>query len=227
MATVGITKELIDRTINIIDKMRRGEIATDVPNYDKNFQVDAAQLFHQGCWGKENLHLINQIPKDWLAKVENADVYITGTIDVEGTPVPAEHKTNIRFNGLSAYARPADSYWNKTGCTISINDIEAMPSGTAGRSECIDRWRDAVTVFHIDARWAKIKEDIKEFLGKCKSLNEAVKLYPGIKMYIDRYDIERLERKVERMSQRKKIVETMATDELTAAAMAARLTGAV
>jgi hypothetical protein len=46
-------------------------------------------------------------------------------------------------------------------------------------------------------------------------------------MYVQRDDLERLDRKVERFSERKKIVEEMATDELTAAAIAARLAGAV
>jgi hypothetical protein len=78
----------------------------------------------------------------------------------------------------------------------------------------------------MDARWEKIKTDIDEFLDKCKSLNEAVKLFPGVRMYIHSEDIERLERKLERPTQRAKIVEDVDTEGLTAAAIAAKLAAA-
>jgi D-arabinose 5-phosphate isomerase GutQ len=45
-------------------------------------------------------------------------------------------------------------------------------------------------------------------------------------MYIDRDDIQRLERKLERPSQRKVIVQGVDTDGLTAAAIAAKLSSA-
>jgi hypothetical protein len=63
------------------------------------------------------------------------------------------------------------------------------------------------------------------FLGKCKSLNEALKLWPGVKMYIPREYIERVERKVERKVREKEILEDTPVDTLTAAAIAARLSG--
>jgi hypothetical protein len=75
----------------------------------------------------------------------------------------------------------------------------------------------------INARWEKIKVDIDEFLQKCKSLNEAVKLFPGVRMYIHYDDRERLDRKLERPAQRAKIVESYDTEGLTAAAIAAKL----
>jgi ribosomal protein L35AE/L33A len=78
----------------------------------------------------------------------------------------------------------------------------------------------------IDARWAKIETDIVEFLNKCKSLNEAAKLVPNVVMYIHSDDMERLNRKVERQSQRKAIVQSVDTEGLTAAAIAAKLSAA-
>jgi hypothetical protein len=77
----------------------------------------------------------------------------------------------------------------------------------------------------IKARWAKVEGDIMAFLGKCKSLNEALKLWPGVKMYIPREYIERVERKVERKVREKEILDDTPVDTLTAAAIAARLSG--
>jgi hypothetical protein len=80
-----------------------------------------------------------------------------------------------------------------------------------------------VLEFALNARWKKVSEDISEFLEKCKSLNEAVKLFPGVRMYISAEDAERLDRKVERAAQRKAIVHSYDTEGLIAAAIAAKL----
>jgi hypothetical protein len=78
----------------------------------------------------------------------------------------------------------------------------------------------------IDARWQKVETDIVEFLRKCKSLNEAVKLFPNVTMYLHYEDMERLNLKVERPSQRKSIIEEVDVEGITAAAIAAKLAAA-
>lgn len=219
MATVYITKELITRTEGIIEKMRRAERASDLPNLDKNCAVDASQLYNIGCWGDEHVHLKDVIPKDWMQDVTDADVTVRGTL--EGG---SEIKTRVRFNGMTmAYQRPARDYWTKSASELTLEQLRAMPEGMLGRSELLQRWDDAVIEFALNARWRKVSSDISEFLKKCKSLNEAVKLFPGVRMYISLEDAERLDRKVERAAQRKAIVHSYDTEGLTAAAIAAKL----
>ena len=222
MATVYITSELIDRVKSKINGMRRAERSSDVPNIDKNALVDASQLYNTGCWGEKHVHLLNQIPKDWLCKVEDATVSICGVVD-DGRNMT----TGVRFNGMkSAYCRPRDSYYAKTDSELSIGYVRSLPEDTAGRAELLQRWEDSMIALDIDARWAKIETDIVEFLNKCKSLNEAAKLVPNVVMYIHSDDMERLNRKVERQSQRKAIVDAVDTEGLTAAAIAAKLSAA-
>jgi hypothetical protein len=219
MATVYITKELITRVQSVINKMRMAERASDLPNIDKKIQVDASQLYNIGCWGAEHVHLKDIIPKDWMVCVPEADVTVWGV-----TEDGRELKTHVRFNGLTmAYTRPSKDYWNKSSSELTIDQLRALPEDMPGRSELLARWDDAVLEFALNARWEKVSDDISEFLKKCKSLNEAVKLFPGVRMYIDRDDIERLDRKVERATQRKLIVESYDTEGLTAAAIAAKL----
>jgi hypothetical protein len=219
MATVYITQELINRVKSKINGMRRAERNSDVPNIDKNAAVDASQLFNTGCWGAEHAHLINLIPKEWLAKMEDATISITGVVD-DGRHL----STGVRFNGLkSAYSRPKDSYYTKTDSELTIEYVRSLPEETLGRAELLQRWNESIIALDIDSRWAKVETDITEFLKKCKSLNEAVKLFPGVRMYLHREDTERLDRKVERQSQRKAIVEAVDTEGLTAAAIAAKL----
>ena len=222
MATVGITKELINRVKSQINSMRKAERNSDVPNIDKNITMDASQLFNIGCWGEQHVYLVNQIPKEWLGKISDGNIHIKGELD-DGRHLG----TTIRFNGMdSAYSRPKDGYYNRADSELTIEYVRSLPEETVGRAELLQRWDESIIALDIDTRWAKVETDITEFLGKCKSLNEAVKLFPGVRMYIHKEDIERLERKLERPTQRAKIVEDVDTEGLTAAAIAAKLAAA-
>jgi hypothetical protein len=219
MATVGISKDLINRVETKINGMRKAERASDLPNIDKQYSIDASMLYNIGCWGALHVHLLNMIPKDWLSKTTDSSITIAGTID-DGVVL----KTSVRFTGMTfAYQRPADGYYNKHQSELTLDEVRAFPEEAPGRAELLQRWDDAVIEKAIDARWEKVKTDITEFLGKCKSLNEAVKLFPGVRMYIHVEDLERLDRKAERPTQRAKIVEDVDTEGLTAAAIAAKL----
>lgn len=219
MATVLISKDLINRVETKINKMRQAERAGDLPNIDKNFNVDASQLYNIGNWGASHVHLLNMIPKDWLSRVSDAPITIAGWTDDA-----VALKTSARFNDMKfAYQRPKDSYYNKSESELTLDELRAFPEGTPGRAELLQRWDDAIIELAINTKWAKVNMDITEFLNKCKSLNEAVKLFPGVRMYIDHEDIQRMERKIERPTQRAKIVETVDTEGLTAAAIAAKL----
>jgi hypothetical protein len=219
MATVGISKDLINRVENKINGMRKAERASDLPNIDKNYSIDASMLYNIGCWGADDVHLVNLIPKDWLTESHDASIVIAGWTDDA-----VSLSTSVRFTGMrSAYQRPSSSYYNKHTSELTLDQVRAFPEETPGRAELLQRWDDAVIELAINNRWAKVKTDITEFLGKCKSLNEAVKLFPGVRMYIHYEDLERLDRKAERPTQRAKIVEAVDTEGLTAAAIAAKL----
>ena len=219
MATVYITKELINRVSTKINAMRRSERNADLPHFNDNILVDASQLFNIGCWGMQHVHLVNQIPKDWLGKIEDGNITINGKLD-DGRTLA----TTVRFSSMKyAYARPKDSYYNKTDSELTFDYVRSLPEDTVGRAELLQRWDEAIIAMDIDAKWTKVETDINEFLKKCKSLNEAVKLFPNVTMYIHSEDMERFNRKVERVSQRKAIVDDVDTDGLTAAAIAAKL----
>lgn len=222
MATVNITKEFKERVTDRIRSMHRKELATELPNLNKTHQMDASYLYHYGCWGKNYMHLVDQIPKEWLAKISDTNISIKGTTD-EGKPTSC----SIRVAGMNAYQRPKDSYYGHTSSELTYQELVDLPDTVIGRAEALEAWEENKLVVSIQEKWTKVEKDILAFLDKCKTLNEAAKLYPGVRLYVNRDDLERLDRKVERLSERKKIVEEMATDELTAAAIAAKLMGAV
>jgi hypothetical protein len=219
MATVGISKDLINRVEAKIMGMRKAERSSDLPHIDKNYSIDASKLYNIGCWGAQHFHLLDLIPKDWLTKSPEASITVTGWTD-EGAAL----KTSVRFTGMTfAYQRPRDNYYNRQDSELTLDEVRSFPEETPGRAELLQRWDDAVIEKAIIARWEKVNTDITEFLNKCKSLNEAVKLFPGVRMYIHYEDLERLDRKAERPTQRAKIVEAVDTEGLTAAAIAAKL----
>lgn len=223
MATVYITKELKQRTMNVINRMRKQEIDNDVPGYDAKKQVEATELYHLGCWGSNNVHLINSIPRDWLRVEKSCGIRITGT-DEYGKDVSFQQEFEARTPVF--YARPSTDYWNRADSTLDMDVVRNMPEETLGRAEILERWNNEAVVSSINERWQKVEDDLIAFFDKCKSLNEAVKLFPTSRMYIHPEDLERLDRKVERPSQRKKLVEEVDTEGLTAAAIAAKLMAA-
>jgi len=220
MATVNITNEFKERVEQRIRSMHRKELESELPNLNKAHQIDANYLYHYGCWGKDHMHLVDAIPKDWLSKTNDVHVSITGEIE-DGKKTSC----SIRFTNVNAYQRPKDGYYSKSDSVINYNDLVDLPDTVLGKAEALAAWEENKQVVSIKNKWAKIETDILEFLGKCKTLNEAVRLFPSVRMYVNRDDLERLDRKVERFTERKKIVEQMATDELTAAAIAAKLMG--
>lgn len=107
-----------------------------------------------------------------------------------------------------------------------LDQLRAMPEGTPGRAECIQRFEDGCVEAEIMTRWEKIGTDVTDFLEKCKSLNEAIKLLPGVRMYVDRDDIARMEKKVQR-APRTELAADIDGDGITAAAVAARLVSSI
>lgn len=226
MAYVAITKELINRVEGTIKAMRNTEVHATCPHLNKDYAIDASHIYNLSVWGPEHVHLMADIPKEWMAKQDTAYINIVGDHYADGEFVSVVKK-QVRFNGMSmAYARPSPDYWNRTSGEIHIDAIRALHELTPGRTECIERFMDACTEAEIDAKWKKVTKDITEFLNKCKSLNEAIKLLPNLRMYLHREDIERLERKIER-APRKELTEGVDAEGMTAAAVAARLMSAV
>lgn len=227
MAYVAISQDLRNRVRNRITTMRNAEIKQTFPDLEKTYNIDANHIYNYGCWGGDHMHLIHVIPKDWLCEEKQGQVYIAGDADLSDDGNFERVKASITFGTMTgAYRRPSTDYWNKSNSEVDINNIRHMPSTTPGRDECIARYNDAVESMKMTRRWAKIETDIMNFLDKVKSLNEAVKLFPGIKLYLDKDDVARMERKVQRGA-REELVADIDLDALTASAVVAQLNGGV
>jgi len=159
------------------------------------------------AWG-EHLHLKDVLPAKWCGKSTNINIRFNTTergqfrISVELTP-PLVTPPGGTPSGI---------------LSISADDPEIRPF--------VEREQ---LVYDINERWTKVDKQILDFLGKCKSVNEALKLWPQVEMYIPKSYIGRVNEKRDRNpstpSQAAEALKAMDTEHLTTAAVISRMSG--
>ena len=219
MATVYITQELSGRVSEVIKRMRDAEITTNNAEIGKSIELDTSEFLTKAMWGS-HLHLMSQMPEEWLSVSNSPTLNVHVPLDDAGNKIVHQ----ITFRNQKVTNRPNNDRWSepKIACKKAYLQANAHMSGVQNVLNYLDR---VELNAEIKTRWAKVEGDIMAFLGKCKSLNEALKLWPGVKMYIPKEYIQRVERKVERKVREKEILDDTPVDTLTAAAIAARLSG--
>jgi hypothetical protein len=79
----------------------------------------------------------------------------------------------------------------------------------------------------IVERYRKVREDVATFLNKCRSLNEALKLWPAIAAYVDKDYVEKVNevkpKGERRISEAMDVLAKIDVDAVQATAVAARL----
>ena len=220
MAYVAMTQRLIDSVKDKIQSMARAEIEQTCPRWCDHVQADASELYNKFLW-KEHLPLLDQIPKSWLHEITECNVVVKYSDD-QG--VNFSHSVVVK-GLLNAYSIPRpNSYYGFGEVTLSEQELNALPQGMPGVAEIKQNFRLRITRREICDRWEQVSDKLLEFLRKCKSLNEAVKLVPSVRMYLSREDLERLDRKVERAKPGLDPSEAL-DDTVGAAAVAAKLMG--
>lgn len=222
MATVYITKELLSRVKTMVHRMRNAEIASECPTMDNRISSDCSALLNAAQWfGHEEL--FEKMPRDWLRTDTHPDMRVLYAVEGQ----PEDKSVLIAFEKQTAfYYRPTPNTYSTERSQCKLSWLEMNVDKYPGAQEVIDAVREKQRGAEIRDKWAKVYNEVEAFLGKCKSLNEALKLLPNIKMYIDEDDIERVERKVVR-TKREDVITVDIAETLTAAAVAARLAGVV
>jgi hypothetical protein len=217
MATVYISKDLLNRVSSKIQSLKYHEKSELFPNWSNTVKADASVLMN-GIQFFEKPEVLDVIPKTWLNSNENA------YINVEIRRDDMACSPSIRVEGLTAYYdRPSGRYSGVTNKCTEAYLRERLH--LTGASEILAKAEAGFELESIERKWKNTEEQVVMFLGKCKSLNEAIKLWPQVALYIDDEDLERFNRKVERKA-REDVLQGINTDELTAHAIAAKLSGA-
>jgi hypothetical protein len=211
MAYVSINPAFIGRIEAKIDSMCRAELKTlgDAPLINMNAK---SAFFLDLVWG-EHKHLEPLLPDGF--KKEHGEFRLFFVVG------DAEFENRILVRNLGAVFPPKSSWYDEYKITTH-EALEKYP-------ELEPSVRYYESKAEIEQRWNGVKNKVVSFINVCKSLNEAVKLWPDVVTYIDQDDLERLATKREKPQASTRAAEALAaldTDELMGAAVIARLSGA-
>lgn len=213
MAYVAISGELKTSVKEQIRNLERKDVGA-IPEVPSSITLDTIpEDIKDKVWG-EHRHLETVMPKDW--KVYRDDLTLKVKFVSDDSIV---HSTTfeVMFKGDKLPCPP-----NTRPYSFGIEVDEHYPLV----SEYLVYRRKVV---EVETRWNKVKVDVMKFLENCKSLNEAIKLWPDIRIYIPKQYIERVEKKAERTAPTNSaldILKGIDTDGAVAAAIGARLASA-
>jgi hypothetical protein len=219
MSYVGISGDLITNVENHISRMRNKEReAFTTPNGMLELD-EAPQEVVALLWG-EHAHLQNLMPEKWMTKNTGVDLHLNYTLD--DSPDANKYSTIFTVKYSTQLMAPPNM-------SSYRHDIE-VPMNTCPIPQAEDFLKWSKEMSAIEARWATVRKQIVNFLKSCKSLNEALKLWPDVRIYIPDEFLKRVAHKVERevsVSRAAAALANVDTDAAISAAMTARLMGSM
>ena len=215
MAYVAISQALvneIEQNINRMKERERNQLPSPATEMKVNHDNPIATNI---VWG-EFAHLKNTLPEDWTQCVDSIHVNITYKFN----DAPRDTSFIIRANDKQ-FLVPHLRSNGYNSATIKV--YEDHPFVQQFAASLVEHKR---TIDELNVKWADIKEQVIKFLRSAKSLNEALKLWPALALYISDSYISRVNDKVSRgatVSKAAEILAQMETDNITAAAVSAKL----
>lgn len=211
---VGITGSLLNEVKNLINWMEQKEMSA-VPDTSE-IKIDGEQSWVQEIfWGKY-IGLREQIPEEWKSPMKS--------FRVDEIAYKGKRFSNVVFILTKAVLGPPvkqDGYYSRD--FVPVNTLP--PAGLVDPA-VVEVLEGILARHEVNVRWSRVRDEILGFLQKCKSLNEALKLWPQIEMYIpkSRLDAVAEKRNIEKKeSQAVEALKKMDTANLTAAAVIARM----
>jgi len=205
MSYVAVSSQFTSDVRGKLREMRRREL-TGTQQIEYKLSGTRTDLL-AWAWG-EHLHLKEAIPGNWCKVVENINLrFETGERGLFRASAALSPPLLVPPTGLP-------------GGTFPIKPTDPDIAANVARDE---------QIYDINERWNKVDKQILEFLGKCKSVNEALKLWPQIEMYLPPSYVERVNEKKERVkggqSEAAEALKNLDTDHLTTAAVISRMSG--
>lgn len=210
MAFVGISSNLLSRVDNKIKNMERAELKTLGEEPKVTLPPDNPNIL-RALWG-EHLHLKNLIPSTWKSEISNMRASVRIPLENDESKI---YGYNIAFTGPNE-APMTHGYYQVYNLDVNLPELAEIHEYAAKHVD-------------ISKRWSTVSTKIAEYLKSCKSLNEAVKTWPDVALYVNKEDLDRLEVKREKQVKSTAATEALAdmnVDELVGAVVIARMSGA-
>jgi hypothetical protein len=193
-----------------IRQMYSSEMVTagEMPSVEYTPEIERVYLIQQ--WGAERFEQwYSAIPKEWCSLHAECAVSI----------IPAEPEYSSRtLSGRLYFPSPVKlpPKAQSSGLTVysDLAEVKELVS-----------WYERVT--DIKQRWDEVEDKVLHFLKNCKSVNEALKLWPSLEIYIPPTLLAKVREKVKRSapeeSSAAKVLQSIDVDRIQAAAVIARM----
>ena len=208
---VGLSNTVLNDIRNQIHTKRRTEFDSR-PRPTVNIPVPDMDELDRLFWGPF-LDLRTQMPQHWKPFTNAANLYA----EVESEHKSGKHLVSLQILLPGGYQVPPHNDGIISACKREVGPNHPWMAPITEHK----LWE-----LEVYARWNKVDKTITEFLDKCKSLNEAVKLWPDLMHYIPQDLKNRMALKPEKREKRTDAEDALAkldTNSVTAAAVIARL----
>lgn len=189
MATVRISSELHSAVNSNIMAMRDAQVVRDAGIEPGNIAIDPYDPRILQALFDEQWRKMVECPSEWFPS--------RGAIAVR-IEVKDEQGKVIRT------CRP-DFISNKPGIPFRVSADRLYPSIEISTPEDFERWPEAAKHRNywlarnaIEEEWLKVRSQVRSFLSQFATLNQAVKAWEGVRLYIPQNFLDRLDAKVER-----------------------------
>lgn len=163
--------------------------------------------FVERCLWREHYHLRNQMPQRWMVSLHRCSLHI--------------NKLRVDWEGTQIFGPPNSSSFPDVHLTPEV--IALLPEPWQQKVE--ELLEQVVMVNKIHEKYRVLKAQVKSYLESRKSLNEAVKLYPDLKIFLSDEIKAKLDKKYNRntsevQQEAESAVAALDLGALTAAAVA-------
>lgn len=216
MAYVSISKDLVNDVEHKIRIMKDKQVSEFVKPASSAAVPAIDPMAMELIWG-EHLHLATLMPDKWCRMTDA--IYMKAVVEEKGGS-SFSASFNLLAHPPSKFRIPAASSDNY-GSSITVRVSPDHPL-------LLEPLAYAQQLRAISDHWNKISSDVVSFLRSAKSLNEALKLWPALALYIPESYLKKVaEKKAKSETTQSKAQEFLAgidTNTITAAAVASRMT---
>jgi hypothetical protein len=172
MSLVRISKQLLKDVESTISSIKQKDYAANVGVLNpKEDAALSAKLFEEGerlIWG-EHMHYKTTLPKAWLSHIDRMDVSV---VDAKGYRIGDEIQ-------ISKKVTLPPNHPHSYGYVEVKVPVGRLPPEFVAQYEAFKAAKEA-----FDAKYDTIQAQVLGFLKSCKSLNDALKKYPDIALYV-------------------------------------------
>jgi hypothetical protein len=211
MATVNVTRSLVAEVRANIELICKGEETRLAAPLLNGVPVEEALCneIKRTLWaGYEDLEA--KMPAHW----KSASSYVTLRVEQPGTAV----LLNKQYQSGSYQVFPPGVQWARTFKVDHIYGAPVFDDKTAPAFMAF-----VTKLLEINQKYEKISEQIQQFLDAHKTLNQALKAYPDLALYIPKEYMDRINKKVERGAAETREIPQIDVSLITSTGVAAKL----